>query len=86
MGEQCGKLVTCERCGATIFLKTVGDGVTDGGFTRWNKFEPFPDGWESVHTLKTWIRICPDCLSEYKKIITAFMENKAVLKNGGGGQ
>lgn len=30
MSEQCGKLVTCDRCGKTLFLKCIGEGEADG--------------------------------------------------------
>ena len=35
MGEAKGMLLTCDRCGATCFLRTVGDGVTDGDSVYW---------------------------------------------------
>lgn len=70
MAQVNGKLVTCDRCGAQVFLKCTGEGERDGGFTRWNKFEPFPEGWEVYHIVGL---ICPDCHSKYKTIISNFM-------------
>lgn len=68
MAEVNGKLVTCDRCGKQIFLQTIGDGETDGGFTRWNKFENYPDGWDVIGIPKDieckysrYFRVCPDC-------------------------
>ena len=34
MGEAKGMLLTCDRCSAACFLRTVDDGVTDGGYTK----------------------------------------------------
>lgn len=70
MAEQKGKLVTCDRCGETIFLKTTGEGELDGGFTRWNKFEPIPQGRE--HHCEVGL-ICPDCNAKYKALVSTFM-------------
>ena len=76
MAEANGKLVTCDRCGKQIFLKTIGDEERDGGFTRWNKFEPFPDGWEKIgiptdpmcrHHI--YCRVCPDCFDLWCNIL-----------------
>ena len=53
MGSQRGKLITCDRCGESIFLKEleVNEKETDGGFTRWNeyKYENIPEGWKNVN-------------------------------------
>jgi len=68
MAETNGKLVTCDRCSKQIFLKTIGDEERDGGYTRWNKFEPFPDGWEKIGVPTEpkcrehrYLLVCPDC-------------------------
>lgn len=71
MSEVCGKLVTCDRCGETVFLKVTGEKVADGGFTRWNTFEAFPEGWEWHHEPG---RLCPKCNEEYKKLLKDFLE------------
>lgn len=72
MSEVKGRLVTCDRCGETTFSKTVGDGEADGGFTRWNKFEPLPPGWGG-HKGKD---LCPSCSREWNKIETEFMNRE----------
>lgn len=77
MAEATGKLLTCDRCGATCFLKCTGDGVTDGGYTRWNKFEDRPKGWQ-YHSDSDIGQLCPKCNAEYEEIIKGFMENKKV--------
>jgi hypothetical protein len=70
MAETNGKLVTCDRCGKQVFLKCVGEGEADGGFTRWNKFENFPEGWEYHCEVG---RLCPDCNGKYKNLVNTFM-------------
>ena len=76
MAEVNGKLVTCDRCGKQIFLKTTGDEERDGGYTRWNKFEPFPDGWAQIGVPTDFLckkhryfRVCPDCFALWEDIL-----------------
>lgn len=80
MSEVTGKLVACDRCGKQIFVRTIGEGEADGGFTRWNKFEPLPDGWdlvavpkisraESANAYNGYIRACPACHSLWNKVV-----------------
>ena len=73
MAEVKGRITTCDRCGAEVFSKCTGEGETDGGFTRWNKFEALPEGWGlvAVPILVGWtghgnvyngyLQVCPDC-------------------------
>lgn len=79
MSRENGRLIMCDRCGETVFTKTVGDGELDGGFTRWNKFEPIPNGW-GVHKNKD---LCPTCNSEWNKIETEFMNKENGFFNKG---
>lgn len=72
MSEVKGLLKTCDRCGETIFLKTIGDGEADGGYTRWNKFEAPPEGWDFHLKVGT---LCPKCNTEYNKLLERFMNN-----------
>ena len=66
MSQVNGQLTTCERCGAQVFRKCVGEGEADGGYTRWNNFEPYPEGWNLVSVPKglsrhDCVRVCPAC-------------------------
>ena len=70
MAEIKGKLVSCDRCEAEVFLKCTGEGELDGGFTRWNIFEEFPEGWEYHCEVG---RLCPDCNKKYKELVNTFM-------------
>lgn len=81
MAEVNGKIVMCDRgqCGATVFLKCTGEGETDGGFTRWNKFEPLPEGWGRQIEVGT---LCPKCNAEFKRLRDDFMNRLKKFKEG----
>lgn len=66
MSRANGCMRTCDRCGKQVFLKCVGEGEMDGGFTRWNKFEE-ATGWSVEEG-----DLCPDCTKQYKAMITEF--------------
>lgn len=66
-----GRLVTCDRCGHKVFLSCTGEGETDGGYTRWNTFEPIPDGW-ACHTETG--NLCPKCDETFSDLVKEFME------------
>jgi len=72
-----GRLTICDRCGEKVFSKCTGEGERDGGFTRWNTFEPLPEGWDCHEYTGT---LCPKCNEEYKKLIENF--KKAGANNG----
>lgn len=74
MSDRKGLLKMCDRCSATVFLETIGDGEADGGFTRWNKFEPAPKGWSySIDMKKT---LCPECTNAYREMLVKFFRNE----------
>lgn len=77
MGTVNGQLCTCDRCGAEVFRKNIGEEVMDGGYTKWNKFEPMPDGWGNQPHMGL---MCPDCNKKYMKMINAFKEYRAAAK------
>lgn len=66
-----GRLYICERCDILTFCKCTGEGEADGGWTRWNNFEPLPDGWDSHHDTGL---LCPKCNSVYEDLIKKFKE------------
>ena len=70
MAYENGRLYKCDRCGAQAFVKTIGDGEADGGFTRWNKFEPLV-GWNS--TLEVGL-LCPACDAKWKHLVERFKD------------
>lgn len=75
MAEVKGMMLICDRCSNSVFLKTIGDGEADGGYTRWNKFEDPPEGWGSVCIPTknkidyTHIRVCPSCRKQWMKVV-----------------
>lgn len=77
MAEVNGKMVTCDRCGESIFLACTGEGERDGGFTRWTKFEPLPKGWE-VHEVPgdKYLKTCPSCSALWCEVLTEHFINK----------
>ncbi len=68
MSRENGQLKTCDRCGKTVFLKTIGDGETDGGYTRWNKFES-AIGWTTECDIGD---LCPDCSKQFEELKESF--------------
>ncbi len=60
-----GKIYFCngKDCDKFVFLQHIGDGVMDGGYTKWNKFEELPDGWTTYNVMESKKRayLCPDC-------------------------
>lgn len=77
MAEVNGRLIICDRCGTTTFCKCTGEGERDGGYTRWNKFEPTPEGWGWHNETG---RLCPCCNFEYNKLIESFASFKIKTK------
>jgi hypothetical protein len=70
-----GKLTTCDRCGEQVFCKYIKDGVTDGGYTRWNKFEE-AEGW-GYEDRKD---LCPKCTDEFKKMKEIFWKTGKLVE------
>lgn len=66
MSRENGEMRTCDRCGKQVFLKHIGDGERDGGFTRWNKFEK-AEGWSVDRG-----DLCPTCTQELTGILQEF--------------
>lgn len=83
MAEVNGKMVTCDRCGKSIFLKCTGEKEMDGGFTRWNTFEKLPDTWGHHYEVGT---LCPDCDAEYVAMVTEFNKKKREWKEEAAGK
>ena len=65
-----GRKITCDLCGAEIFVKTTGERELDGGYTRYNLFEA-AEGWNNTLEFGD---ICPECSIEYEKVQQEFKE------------
>ncbi len=68
-----GRLITCDICGATVFVKCTGTGEADGGFTRWNQFEEAP-GWTRI-SLYGFEQVCPECAKEVGDTVEKTVED-----------
>lgn len=78
MSEAKGLLKTCDRCGEQIFLRCTGEGSRDGGFTRWNEFEP-ATGWNYIADVGS---VCPKCWSEYQNMLERYKKCPPKAKEG----
>lgn len=65
MSSKNGKLMVCDRCVESIFLECIGEGEADGGYTRWNKFESCPIGWNNCFVNLKLFTLCPKCSKEF---------------------
>lgn len=74
MSEQIGKMITCDRCGKTVFLKCTGPIYLDGGFSKVVNFEKSPKGWEH-HADKELGLLCPECEIDYQKMVSKFKQD-----------
>lgn len=80
MSREKGMLVTCDFCGAIAFAKAAGEGEADGGYTRWNKFEPFPEGWSTkIQVDRKYLDSCPKCTAKYDELMEGVISE---LKGG----
>lgn len=50
----------------------------DGGFTRWNKFEPAP-GWNMVDKVGD---VCPKCWNDYQDMLDMYRKKPPEVKKG----
>ena len=74
MAQHNGRLTVCDRCGKTEFSKCTGEKETDGGYTRWNTFEPLTPGWDAVQIRFKHYRLCPECMRQLMKIFDEFIK------------
>lgn len=77
MARENGQMRICDRCKKTVFLKTIGEGETDGGYTRWNKFEE-ANGWTVERDIGD---MCPDCSSLFEEMKSKFKRDIENFKN-----
>lgn len=63
-----GRRLVCDRCGREEFLKKLGEKLTDGGFTKCDEYEKYPEDWDKVHGKD----LCPVCNDKYTRMIERF--------------
>lgn len=73
MSEVKGKLVTCNRCGNTHFLKFVEETSIDGGYSSYDHYEELPEEWLYATQFG---HLCENCAKEFRDWITRFMNGK----------
>lgn len=78
MATKLGKYYICDRCGTTSFCEKIGEGETDGGFTRFGKFEE-AKGWTTVyqevsHGMRSSKLLCPVCSEKYDELMRGFFD------------
>ena len=71
MSSTKGKLLTCNRCGNTVFLKFLEKVDMDGGFSpSYDKYENKPKEWMWNSEIGD---LCPKCAREFQLFILRFM-------------
>lgn len=56
-----GKLLTCDVCGKSIFLRLVCEKQAHGGYTKWLEYEN-ADGWTNIYVGDVRLQnVCPEC-------------------------
>lgn len=82
MSQEQGKFIKCDRCNRTIFLKYLGQGETDGGYTTWDKFEDPPKEWAcgSIVIGEPYVDLCPRCSAKHRDLVRRFMRED-ILKD-----
>ena len=86
MGQKLGKLLTCDRCGTTLFLEKKED-KTDysaGYLSDRSVFEDLPgDDWVRIRNDKyDDILLCADCTKLFYKLCDDFIDNGRVTHAG----
>lgn len=74
MGQEEGRMTTCDRCGETIFSPKTGVVETDGGYGRYDKYQSLPEGWERQPAVGF---LCPSCNNIYRLTIKQFLRGDA---------
>lgn len=77
MARENGQMRICDRCKKKEFLKTIGEGETDGGYTRWNKFE-VAKGWTVASDIGD---LCPECSELFEQIKDKFKREVESFKS-----
>ena len=85
MAQKLGKLLTCDRCGTTLFLEKKKDKTdySDGYVSDLSEFEDPPGDWIRIRSDKNDdIMLCTDCAKLFNKLCDDFMDNGRVTHAG----
>lgn len=80
MSIERGKLLACDRCGFTVFLKSTGESQTDGGRTTYETYED-PKTYGPWMTSLGFVDLCPDCARQFQSFINKFLPNVNVPRS-----
>ena len=80
MSDIKGKLITCNRCGETVFVKLIGKDYFDGGYSSRDKFEEPPEGWQTWICIEQYTCLCPECYKEWQEVRKKFFAK--LMKEG----
>ena len=69
--EQIGKLVTCDRCGHTIFLERIGT-------EEWSNRAAYKDLPREWMQESQFGHLCPKCAKEFQTFCKGFFKHVAV--------
>ena len=78
MAEVNGKMMTCDRCGDSVFLQLTRTHEPDGGLSRWDEFRDLPDGWGyttlmfCLPSAGDRVLLCPGCSRAFTDMQRAF--------------
>ena len=78
MAQDKGVLVTCNRCGASVFLKYEGTRPREWQ-TPEDVYEAPPPGWFAYRILNEKRDLCPVCSEKWEKVAGAFLNNEPVI-------
>lgn len=70
--NQIGKEYTCDRCGAKVFVRYIGEKDLDGGWTKVYNFEK-PTDWGYDTKIGD---MCPECTKKFNEMIENFKTRK----------
>lgn len=79
MAEEKGKMLTCNRCGETVFLKFEGLQPQEWSNPK-EKYEKAPGGWVHDVILGHHVDLCPECTKEWVELQTRFMKKPPEIK------
>lgn len=68
-----GMMIRCCRDDNFVFLKYLGKGDTDGGYTTFDRYEDLPDDW--LYDSRFGY-LCPECAKEFKEFVNEFFNGR----------
>lgn len=75
MSKVKGMLVTCHRCGESVFLMYKKTDYFDGGYTKSDDFEEKPEGWTCKFPDEDgngYVDLCPKCTETFMRLLYDF--------------